>query len=66
MPYADKRQLNVSVFEDTRNWYSQDAMLKDAICHSKQHTKFYAPGAVSPAPEMLTRFPEDMHILVSS
>ncbi len=66
MPYVDKRQQNISVFEDTRNWYSQDAMLKDAICHSKQHTKFYAPGAISPAPEMLTRFPEDMHILVST
>lgn len=65
MPYLDKRQQNIAVFEDTRTWYTQDALLKDAIRHSKQHNEFYAPGAVSLAPEMLTRFSEDVHILVS-
>lgn len=57
MPYMDKRQQNVSVFEDTRTWYTQDAMLKDAVRKSRHGTKFYAPGAVSPAPELLARFP---------
>lgn len=66
MPYVDKRQQNVSVFEDTRIWYTQDTMLKDAIRQSKRGTEFYAPGAVSPAPETLGRFPEDVHILVST
>lgn len=66
MPYMDKRQLNVSVFEDTRTWYTQDAMLKDAVRKSRHGTKFYAPGAVSPAPELLARFSKDMHILVST
>lgn len=65
MPYADKRQQNIAVFEDTRTWYTQDPLLKDAIRHSKQHNEFYAPGAVSLSPEMLTRFSEDAHILVS-
>lgn len=66
MPYMDKRQQNVSVFEDTRTWYTQDAMLKDAVRKSRHGTKFYAPGAVSPAPELLARFSKDMHILVST
>lgn len=66
MPYMDKRQQNISVFEDTRTWYTQDAMLKDAVRKSRHGTKFYVPGAVSPAPELLARFSEDMHILVST
>lgn len=65
MPYTDKRQQNVSVFEDTRTCYTQDATLKDAICESKRGTKFYAPGTILPAPEMLARFSENAHILVS-
>lgn len=65
MPYVDKRQQNVSVFEDTRTWYTNDTTLKDAVRQSKRGTKFYAPGTVSPAPEMLARFSEKVHILVS-
>lgn len=65
MPYVDKRQQNVSVFEDTRTWYTNDATLKDAVRQSKRGTKFYAPGGVSVAPESLARFSEKVHILVS-
>lgn len=32
----DRRQKNVEFFEDTRLWYTQDAVLKEAVKHSRQ------------------------------
>lgn len=65
MAYLDRRQQNIDIFEDTHTWYTQDTELKAAVQHSRQGTKFYAPGAVFPASETLSRFSDTAVVTVS-
>ena len=37
MAYIDRRQRNIEIFEDTRDWYTRDAKLKQAVQHYLQH-----------------------------
>lgn len=61
----DRRQKNVEIFEDTRLWYTQDAVLKEAVKHSRQDTQFYQPGSVSLPKEALARFSDKTAVVVS-
>ena len=65
MAYIDKRQRNIEIFEDTRDWYTRDTKLKQAVQYSRQGTQFYAPGELALPAEKLARFADDAHVLVS-
>lgn len=65
MAYMDKRQKNIEIFEDTRAWYTQDAVLQEAVQRTRQGTQFYAPGTIPISEEMLTRYPQTAHVIVS-
>ena len=65
MAYIDKRQRNVEIFEDTRDWYTRDAKLKQAVQRSRQGTQFYAPGELALPAEKLARFSGEARVLVS-
>ena len=60
MAYIDRRQRNVEIFEDTRDWYTRDAKLKQAV-----QTQFYAPGELALPAEKLARFAGEARVLVS-
>lgn len=65
MAYIDKRQRNVEIFEDTRDWYIRDAKLKQAVQRPRQGTQFYAPGELALPAEKLARFSGEARVLVS-
>ena len=65
MAYIDRRQRNGEIFEDTRDWYTRDAKLKQAMQHSRQGTQFYAPGELVLPVEKLARFADEVRVLVS-
>lgn len=64
MAYIDRRQRNIEIFEDTRDWYTRDAKLKQAVQHSRQGTQFYAPGELALPAEKLARFSGEARVLV--
>ena len=65
MAYIDRRQRNIEIFEDTRDWYTRDAKLKQAVQHSRQGTQFYAPGELALPAEKLARFADEARVFVS-
>ena len=65
MAYIDRRQRNIEIFEDTRDWYTRNAKLKQAVRHSRQGTQFYAPGELVLPAEKLARFAGEARVLVS-
>lgn len=65
MAYIDRRQRNVEIFEDTRDWYTRDAKLKQAVQHSRQGTQFYAPGELALPAEKLARFADEARVFVA-
>ena len=65
MAYIDRRQRNIEIFEDTRDWYTRDAKLKQAVRHSRRGTQFYAPGELVLPAEKLARFADETRVLVS-
>lgn len=65
MAYLDRRQRNIEVFEDTRDWYGRDPKLKQAVQRSCQGTQFYAPGEVELPPERLARHAGATRVLVT-
>lgn len=65
MAYIDRRQRNIEIFEDTRDWYPRDAKLKHAVQRSRQGTQFYAPGELVLPAEKLARFADDARVFVS-
>lgn len=65
MAYIDRRQRSIEIFEDTRDWYTRDAKLKQAVQHSRQGTQFYAPGELALPAEKLARFAGEARVLVS-
>ena len=65
MAYIDRRQRNIEIFEDTRDWYTRDAKLKQAVQHSRQGTQFYAPGELALPTEKLARFADEARVFVS-
>lgn len=65
MAYIDRRQRNIEIFEDTRDWYTRDAKLKQAVQHSRQGTQFYAPGELALPAEKLARFAGEARVFVS-
>ncbi len=65
MAYIDRRQRNSEIFEDTRDWYTRDAKLKQAVQRSRQGTQFYAPGELVLPVEKLARFADEVRVLVS-
>ena len=65
MAYIDRRQRNIEIFEDTRDWYTRDAKLKLAVQRSRQGTQFYAPGELVLPVEKLARFADEARVFVS-
>ena len=65
MAYIDRRQRNIEIFEDTRDWYTRDAKLKQAMQRSRRGTQFYAPGELALPAEKLARFSGEARVLVS-
>lgn len=65
MAYLDRRQRNIEVFEDTRDWYGRDPKLKQAVQRSCQGTQFYAPSEVELPPERLARHAGATRVLVT-
>lgn len=65
MAYMDRRQKNITIFEDTRSWYTQDTGLKAAVAASRRGTEFYAPGPLDLPEEKRNRFPEASRVTVS-
>ena len=65
MAYIDRRQRNIEIFEDTRDWYTRDVKLKQVVQRSRWGTQFYAPGELVLPMEKLARFADDARVLVS-
>ena len=65
MAYIDRRQRNIEIFEDTRDWYTRDAKLKQTVQRSRRSTQFYAPGELVLPAEKLARFSGEARVLVS-
>ena len=65
MAYIDRRQRNIEIFEDTRDWYTRDIKLKQAVQRSRWGTQFYAPGELALPAEKLARFADEARVLVS-
>lgn len=65
MAYIDRRQRNIEIFEDTRDWYTRDTKLKQAVQRSRRGTQFYAPGELALPTEKLARFAGEARVLVS-
>ena len=65
MAYMDRRQWNIEIFEDTRDWYTRDVKLKQVVQRSRWGTQFYAPGELVLPMEKLARFADDARVLVS-
>ena len=65
MAYIDRRQRNIEIFEDTRDWYTRDAKLKQTVQRSRRSTQFYAPGELALPAEKLVRFSDEARVFVS-
>ena len=65
MAYIDRRQRDIEIFEDTRDWYTRDAKLRQAVQRSRRGTQFYAPGELVLPAEKLARFSGEARVFVS-
>lgn len=65
MRIQDKRQKNIDIFLDTKDWCAIDRELNAAIDASRRGTKVYVSGPITAPAQTLTRFRDPARVIVT-
>lgn len=65
MNIQDRRQKNIDIFLDTKDWCAIDLELNAAIDASRRGTKVFGPGPMTTSAQMLVRFHDAARVIVT-